>query len=93
MDGEQNAPGFVHYSLQVPLECTCTADLWPKIFETSYFDWKTNASLCISGAPGAPNELQSLVSECPKSALGCSFALETIEFHAWGAICPCLRPL
>ena len=37
MDGEQNAVGLVHFSPQIPLECTCTTDLWPKLFETSLF--------------------------------------------------------
>ena len=73
MDGEQNALGFVHFSLQIPLECTCTAALWPKLIETSFFLMKTDVSLCILGAPGAPNGLQNLVSADPKSTLGCSF--------------------
>ena len=88
MHWDQYAIGFVHFSLQTPLECTCTAVLWPKIFETSLFRWKTNASLCISGAPGAPNELQSLVSGCPKSAIGCSFALENGRIPCIGTNMP-----
>ena len=76
MDGEQNAFGFVHFSLQVLLECTCSADLWPKLIETSHFLRKTDVSLCILSAPGAPNELQSLVSADPNATLGCSIWLE-----------------
>ena len=72
MDGEQNALGLVHFSLQIPLECTCTADLWPKPFETELFQCKTDVSLCILGAPDARNERQHLVSGGPKSTIGCS---------------------
>ena len=57
MDGEQNAFGFVHFSLQIPLERTCTAALWSKLIETSLFLRKTDVSLCILSAPGAPNGL------------------------------------
>ena len=57
MDGEQNAFGFIHFSLQIPLECTYSADLWPKLVETSLFLRKTDVSLCILGAPVAPNRL------------------------------------
>ena len=57
MDGEQHAFGFVHVSLQIPLECTHSADLWPKLIETSLFLRKTDVSLCILGAPVAPNRL------------------------------------
>ena len=70
MDGEQTAFGFVHFSLQIPLECTCTAALWPKLTETSHFLRKTDVSLCIIGAPSAPHGLQNLVSADPKSTLG-----------------------
>ena len=73
MDGEQNVLGLVHFSLQIPLECTCTAALWPKLIETSFSLRKTDVSLCILRAPGAPNGLQNLVSADPKSILGCSF--------------------
>ena len=34
LDGEQYGPRVVHFSLQVPLECTCNADLWSKSLET-----------------------------------------------------------
>ena len=57
MDGEQNALGLVHVSLQIPLECTGSADLWPKPIETSFFLRKTDVSLCILSAPVAPNQL------------------------------------
>ena len=73
MDGEQNALGLVHFSLQIPLGCTCTAAVWPELIETSLFLRKTDVSLCILSAPGAPNGLQNLVSTDPKSTLGCSF--------------------
>ena len=36
MDWEQNALELIHFSLQIPLECTCTADLCPKLFETLF---------------------------------------------------------
>ena len=72
MDGEQNAVGFVHFSHQIPLECTCTTDLWPKLIETSFFLRKTDVSSCILGAPDARNERQHLVSGGPKSTIGCS---------------------
>ena len=75
MDGEQHALGFVHFGLQIPLECTYIADLWPKLIETSLFLRKTDVSLCILSAPGAPNGLQNLVSADPKSTIGCSFLL------------------
>ena len=51
LDGEQSAPRVIHFSLQVPLECTCNADLWSKSFETSLSCGKTDLSLCIRGAP------------------------------------------
>ena len=57
MDVEQNAVGFVHFSLQIPLECTCSAYLYPKLIETSVFLGKTDVSLCILSAPVAPNRL------------------------------------
>ena len=53
MDVEQNALGFVHFSLQNPIESTCSADLWPKLIETSLFLRKTDVSLCILSAPVA----------------------------------------
>ena len=57
MDGEQNALGLVHFSLQIPLECTCSADLWPKLIETSLFLRETDVSLCILSASVAPTGL------------------------------------
>ena len=57
MDGEQNAFGFIHFSLQIPLECTYSADLSLKLIETSLFLKKIDVSLCILGAPVAPNRL------------------------------------
>ena len=57
MGVEQNALGIVHLSLQIPVECTCSADLWPKLIETSLFLRKTDVSLCILSAPVAPNRL------------------------------------
>ena len=62
MDGEQNAFGFDYFSLQIPLECTCSAYLCPKLIETAVFLWRTDVSLCILNALGAPNGLQNLVS-------------------------------
>ena len=35
MHRKQFALGFVHFSLRIPLECTCTAVLWPKFSDTS----------------------------------------------------------
>ena len=37
LDGEQYAPRDIHLSPQIPLECTCTAYVWPKSFETVLF--------------------------------------------------------
>ena len=71
MDGEQNAFGFVHFCLQIPLERTCIAVLWPKLIETSLFLRKTDVSLCILGAPGTRNEFPHLASGDPLSTLGC----------------------
>ena len=76
MDREQNAIGFVHFSSQIPLECTSTTDLLPKFFETLIFLRETDISSSILGAPGAPNGLQTLVPAPPKSTLGCSFCLQ-----------------
>ena len=73
MDGEQNAVGFVHFSHQIPPECTCIADLWPKLIETSLFLRKTDVSSRILGAPGAANGLQNLISDAPKRTLGSTF--------------------
>ena len=81
MDGEQHASGFVHFSPQIPLECTCTAYLWPKLFETSLF----------LSAPGAPNGLQNLVSD-PKSTLGCSFCLQNNSIPWMGSKMPLESP-
>ena len=78
MDGEQNAVGFVYFSHQIPLECTCTAALWAKLIETSLFLRKTDVSLCILGAPGARNERQHLVSAVQNPPSGANFRRETI---------------
>ena len=74
--------------LQIPLDCTCTAALWPKLTETSHFLWKTDVSLCILGVPGAPNGLQNLVSADPKSTLGCSFCLKNNSIPWMGSKLP-----
>ncbi len=73
MDGAQNAIGLVHFSLQIPVECTCSAYLCPKLIETSVLLRKTDVSLCIHGAPGGPNELRNLISDGPKCKLGSTF--------------------
>ena len=37
------AHGFVHFGLQIPLECMCTAVLRPNIFDTALIFRKTDA--------------------------------------------------
>ena len=73
MDGEQTAFGFVHFSLQIPLECTCTAYLWPKLIETTLFLRKTEVSSCIHRTPGATYVLQHLISGGPNLPSGVHF--------------------
>ena len=88
MDGEQNALGLVHFSLQIPLECTCIADSWPKLLETSLFVRKAAVSLCISSALGAPTGLQNLVAADPKSNLVCSFCVQNNSIPWMGSKMP-----
>ena len=70
MDEEQYALGVVPFGSQISLGCTCTADLWPELCETSLVLPKTDGSLCILGAPGARNERQHLVFGGPQSTIG-----------------------
>ena len=92
MDGEENALGFGHFSLQIPFECTCTADLWPKLIETSPFPRKTEVSSCIHGAPGGPNGLQNLISDAPKCTLGSTFCLQSNSILWMGSKMPLESP-
>ena len=72
MDEEQYALRVIHFGFQLPLEYTWTADLCPKPFETSLFVTKTDVPLCILSAPGAQNGPQRIVSDGPKSDIGCT---------------------
>ena len=92
MDVEQNAVGFVHFSPQIPLECTCSAYLCPKLIETSGFLQKTDVSLCIHGAPGAPNGLQNLISDAPKCTLRCTCCLQSNSMLWMGSKMPLESP-
>ena len=77
MDGEQSALGFGYVCLQIPLERTRTAVLWPKLIETSLFLRKTDVSLCIRSVPRAPNGLPTPVSDAQECTLGSTFCLQS----------------
>ena len=88
MDVEQNAFGFVHFSLQIPLECTCSAYLCPKLIETSVFLRKTDVSLCTMEPRVAQMGSKILFPMLQNAYSGPHFAYKAIVFFGWGAKCP-----